>query len=50
MKWMIFIKTFEEYNQKEKHKILIVLHDMIAGILSNNKLNPIVTELFIVDR
>ena len=27
--------------------MLIIFHDMLADILSNKKLNPIVTELFI---
>ena len=37
----------EEYNPNRKHKILIVFDDMIADMLSNEKFNPIVTELFI---
>ena len=40
-------KNIEEYNQKRKPKILIIFDDMIANILSKNKFNPIVTELFI---
>ena len=40
--WMI-----EDYNPNKKRKILIVFDDMIADMLSNKKLNPIVTELFI---
>ena len=36
--------------QIKKRKILIIFHDMIADILSNKKLNPIVIELFIRDR
>ena len=42
-------KNIEEYNPYKKHKILIVF-DMIADMLSNKKLNPIVTELFIRGR
>ena len=42
-------KNIEEYNPNKKHKILIVF-DMIADMLSNKKLNPIVTELFIRGR
>ena len=38
-------KNIEEYNQNKKRKILIVIDDMIADMLSNEKLNPIVTEL-----
>ena len=40
-------KNIEEYNQNKKRKILIVDDDMIADMLSNKKLNPIVTEVFI---
>ena len=43
-------KNIEEYNANKKRKILIAFHDMIAGILSSKKLNPIVTELFIRGR
>ena len=39
-------KNIEEYNPNKKRKILIVFDDMIADMLSNKKLNPIVTELF----
>ena len=38
-------KNIEEYNPNKKRKISIVF-DMIPDILSNKKLNPIVTELF----
>ena len=40
----------EEYNPNKKFRILIVFDDMIADILSNKKLNSIVTELFIRGR
>ena len=40
-------KNIEEYNPNKKRKLLIVFDDMIADMLSNKKLNPIVTELFI---
>ena len=43
-------KNIEEYNPNKKWKILIVFDDMIADILSNKKLNPILTELFIRGR
>ena len=43
-------KNIEEYNSNKKRKILIVFDDMIVGMLSNKKLNPIVTELFIRGR
>ena len=39
-------KNIEEYNQNKKRKILIVFDDMITDMLSNEKLNPIVTELW----
>ena len=42
--------NFEEYNPNKKRKILIVFDDIIADMLSNEKLNPIVTELFIRGR
>ena len=40
-------KNIEGYNPNKKRKILIVFDNMIANMLSNKKLNPIVTELFI---
>ena len=43
-------KNVEEYNPNEKRKILISFDDMIADMLINEKLNPIVTELFIRGR
>ena len=43
-------RKIEECNQNKKRKILIVFDDMIADMLSNKKLNPIVTELFIRGR
>ena len=43
-------KNIEEYNSDKKRKTLIVFNDMIVDILSNKKLNPIVTELFIRER
>ena len=45
--WIIFI-NIKEYNTNKKHKILIVLNDMITEMLSNKKLNPTVTELFMI--
>ena len=50
MIWMIFIRNIEEYNPNRKRKILIVFYDIIAGMLSNKKFNPVVTELFIRGR
>ena len=43
-------KNIEEWNPNKKCKILIVFDYMVADMLSNKKLNPIVTELFIRDR
>ena len=43
-------KNIEDYNLIKKHKILIVFDDMIADMINNNKLNPIVTELLIRGR
>ena len=42
--------NIEEYNPNKKRKILIVFDDIIADMLSNEELNPIVTELFIRGR
>ena len=39
-------ENIEDYNPIKKRKILIVFDDMIADMINNNKLNPIVTELF----
>ena len=43
-------KNIEEYKQNKKRKILIIFDDMIADMLNNKKLNPIVTELYIRGR
>ena len=43
-------KNIEEYNPEKKCKILIAFHDMIADMINNKKLNPVVTELFIRGR
>ena len=40
-------KNIEEYNLGKKHKALIVFDHMIADMINNKELNPIVTELFI---
>ena len=48
------LKNIEEYNPNKKRKILIVfddiIADMLADMLSNKNLNPILTELFIKGR
>ena len=46
MIWIIVMNILK-YNSNKKGKILIVFDDMIADMLSNKKLNLIVTELFI---
>ena len=43
-------KNIEDYNPIKKRKILIIFDDMIADMINNKKLNPIVTELFIRGR
>ena len=43
-------KNIEDCNLGKKRKVLIVFNDMIADMINNNKLNPIVTELFIRGR
>ena len=40
-------KNIEKCNPNKKRKILIVFDNMIADMISNKKLNPIVTDLFI---
>ena len=36
--------------RERKHKVLIAFHDMIADMINNKKVNPVVTELFIRGR
>ena len=43
-------KNIEEYNPNKNPKIIIFFGDVIADMLSNKKLNPIVNELFIRGR
>ena len=43
-------KNIEEYNPNRQRKILIAFDVMIADMLCNKELNPIVTELFIRGR
>ena len=43
-------KNIKDYNRGRESKILIVFDDMIADMINNKKLNPIVTELFIRGR
>ena len=46
---LIFVKHLR-YNLNKKRKILIAFDYMIADMLSNKRLSPIVTELFIKGR
>ena len=41
-------KTIEEHNPNKKRKLLIYFDDMIADMLSNKRLNPIVTEFLLL--
>ena len=43
-------ETIEEYSSNIKCKILVVFDYIIADLVGNDKLNPIVTELFIRGR
>ena len=43
-------ENIENYNPGKKRKILIVFDDIIADMINNKKLNPVVTELFIRGR
>ena len=43
-------KNIDECTPNKKQKKLIVFDDMIADILSNKKLNPVVSEFFIRGR
>ena len=40
-------KNIEEYNPNKKGKILIVFDNVIADMLSNKKINPVVSKFFI---
>ena len=43
-------KNIDHYNPDKENKILMVFDDMIADMINNEKLNSIVTELFIRGR
>ena len=43
-------KNIEDNNPGKKREILIVFDDMIADMINNKKLNPVVIELFIRGR
>ena len=40
-------KNIENYNPGKKRKMLVAFDDMIADMINNKKLNPVLTELFI---
>ena len=46
----VVYKNIEDYNPIKKRKILLAFDDMIADMINNIKLNPLVTELFIGSR
>ena len=43
-------RNIEHYNPGKKRKMLIVFDDMIADVINNKKLNPVVIELLIRGR
>ena len=43
-------KNIEDYNVNKKIEVLIVFDEMIADLINNKKLNPILTELFVRGR
>ena len=43
-------KNIDDYNPHKENKILIVFNDMIADMIHNQKLNSIVTKLYITGR
>ena len=47
LKVLLENKNIREYNIGKKRKALIAIDDMIADVINNKKLNPVVTELFI---
>ena len=46
----MFTKVLKNIIQEKKRKVLIAFDDMIADMINNEKLNPIVTRLFIRGR
>ena len=46
----MILRSMEKYSPNKKQEILIIFDYMIADMLINKKLNPIVTELFIRER
>ena len=47
MIFRLFTEILKNIIQEKKHKVLIAFDDMIADMINNEKLNPIVTRLFI---
>ena len=45
-----FYENLENYNSKNKIKLLAVFHNVIAETETNEKLSPILTELFLRGR
>ena len=45
-----FYKSIEDYNPEKKRKILIVFDNIVADMINNKKINPVVTGLFIRGR
>ena len=43
-------KHIKDYNLGKKRKIILVFDDMIADMINNKKLNPVITKLFIRGR
>ena len=43
-------RNIEDYSPGKKRKILIVFDDMVADMINNKKINPVVNEMFIIDR
>ena len=43
-------KNIDECNPNKKRKIFIILDDLIADMISNENLKPVVTDLFIRGR
>ena len=39
-------KNIDDYNPHKENKMLIVFDDVMADMIHNKKLNPVVTELF----
>ena len=46
----MFTKILKNIIQEKKRKLLIGFDDVIADMINNKKLNPVVTELFIRGR